>query len=152
MSSQVNELNIIRQSLYELENQHTKIQSQYEDELTRVRSELHALRQNLPAVPGPPPPPHSMIGPGGSSLPIPSSNSGPLPPSSSHSAYGGDAFYRERERAERLERDARIGERDRDRERDGRDRERDRDRDRILDQRDAKRLKMDRTKSDRPGL
>lgn len=151
MSSQVNELNIIRQSLYELENQHSKVQSQYEEELTRVRSELVGLRQNLPSVPGPPPPPHSMIGPGGSSLPIASSTSG-LPPSSSHSAYGGDAFYRERERLERLDRDARISERDRDRERDGRDRERERDRDRILDQRDAKRLKTDRMKSDRPGL
>ncbi|KAF9023341.1 WD40 repeat-like protein [Hymenopellis radicata] len=147
MSSQVNELNIIRQSLYELENQHTKIQAQYEEELGRVRSELLAVRQNMPSAPGPAP--HSMIGPGSSSA-LPLSTPGPPPPSS-HSSYGGDAFYRDRDRLERLDRDGRMGDRDRDRERDVRDRERDRERDRIFDQRDAKRLKMDRTgKSDRP--
>ena len=149
MSSQVNELNIIRQSLYELENQHTKVQNKYEEDLGRMRSELLALRQSLSSAPGPPPPPHPMVGPGSSSsLPL----SGPPPPNSSHSSYAGDPFYRERDIRDRIDRDGRMGDRDRDRERDLRDRDRDRDRDRLLDQRDAKRLKTDRLKSDRPGL
>ncbi|THH15316.1 hypothetical protein EW146_g5150, partial [Bondarzewia mesenterica] len=42
VSSQVNELNIIRQSLYELESQHGKIRQQYEEEISRLRAELMA--------------------------------------------------------------------------------------------------------------
>ncbi|KAK0192449.1 WD40-repeat-containing domain protein [Armillaria mellea] len=149
MSSQVNELNIIRQSLYELETQHTKIRSQYEEELSRVRAELHALRQNIPVTGGPPP--HPVVGPGsvaaGSSASGLRENlliSGPLP-----SSYGSDAFYgrdrdlRDRERM--LERD-RERDRDRDRDRENRDRDRDRDRERTLDQRDSKRPKTERMK------
>ena len=46
VSSQVNELNIIRQALYDLETQHTKIRQQYEDELAKLRAEVHsAARQ-----------------------------------------------------------------------------------------------------------
>ncbi len=156
VSSQVNELNIIRQSLYELENQHTKIRSQYEEELSRVRAELHALRQNIPVTGGPPP--HPVVGPGSVGAAGSSASglreslliSGPLP-----SSYGSDAFYgrdrdlRDRERM--LERD-RERDRDRDRDRENRDRERDRDRERTLDQRDAKRPKTERMKGERPSI
>ncbi|KAJ7099953.1 chromatin associated protein [Mycena belliarum] len=45
LTSQVSELNLIRQSLYELETQHGKLRHQYEEELTRLRAELHAVRQ-----------------------------------------------------------------------------------------------------------
>ncbi|KAF8162518.1 WD40-repeat-containing domain protein [Mycena galopus ATCC 62051] len=59
LTSQVNELNLIRQSLYELETQHGKLRHQYEEDLTRLRAELHAVRQGMVVVPQhrPPPPP-----------------------------------------------------------------------------------------------
>lgn len=44
VTSQVNELNIIRQSLYDLEAQHGKIRQQYEDELTRLRAQIELMR------------------------------------------------------------------------------------------------------------
>ncbi|GBE83764.1 hypothetical protein SCP_0508200 [Sparassis crispa] len=44
VTGQVNELNIIRQSLYELETSHGKIRQQYEDEIRALRQELQALR------------------------------------------------------------------------------------------------------------
>ena len=53
MTSQVNELNIIRQSLYELETQHTKIRAQYEDQIRHLRQEIENLRTQRD---GPPPP------------------------------------------------------------------------------------------------
>ncbi|KAJ7269560.1 chromatin associated protein [Mycena rebaudengoi] len=53
LTLQVNELNVIRQSLYELETQHGKLRHQYEEELTRLRAELHVVRQGL--APRPPP-------------------------------------------------------------------------------------------------
>ncbi|KAJ7591117.1 chromatin associated protein [Mycena floridula] len=46
LASQVNELNIIRQALYDLEGQHTKIRGQYEEELAKLRNELHVARQH----------------------------------------------------------------------------------------------------------
>lgn len=150
MSSQVNELHIIRQSLYELESQHTKVQTQYEEDLNRLRGELHSLRANA-ANAGPPA--HAMIGPGSSTLP------GSLPPApmSSHGPYQGEALYgrdrdrdRDRDMRDRIDRDGRLSDRERDLR--DRERERDRDRDRLLDQREAKRFKPDRMKSDRPGL
>ncbi|KAF7360114.1 Chromatin associated protein [Mycena venus] len=49
VTSQINELNIIRQALYELEAQHGKVRQRYEDEIGHLRAELHALRQ----LPGP---------------------------------------------------------------------------------------------------
>ncbi|KAJ7083245.1 WD40-repeat-containing domain protein [Mycena epipterygia] len=52
VTSQINELNIIRQSLYELEAQHGKVRHQYEEEIAHLRAELHALRQPQP-LPGP---------------------------------------------------------------------------------------------------
>ena len=38
VASQVNELNIIRQSLYDLETQHGKIRQHYEEEIARARA------------------------------------------------------------------------------------------------------------------
>ena len=148
VTSQVNELNIIRQSLYELEVQHSKIRGQYEDELNRLRNELVTVRQTVPSnAPQPPP-----LGPGGIGPP---GTSGPpvapgLPPNSvsfNDSYYGRDRERdRERERGEPREREReRLIDREREREMRDRDRERDkdRDRDRSIDHRDAKRLKMD---------
>ncbi|KAF9528679.1 WD40-repeat-containing domain protein [Crepidotus variabilis] len=42
IASQVNELNIIRQSLYDLETQHNKIRQHYEEEISRARAEGRA--------------------------------------------------------------------------------------------------------------
>ncbi|KAH6906679.1 WD40 repeat-like protein, partial [Coprinopsis sp. MPI-PUGE-AT-0042] len=42
--SQVNELNIIRQALYDLETQHGKVRQRFEEELGRVREELRVVR------------------------------------------------------------------------------------------------------------
>ncbi|KAH8829277.1 Tup N-terminal-domain-containing protein [Flagelloscypha sp. PMI_526] len=44
MAAQVNELNIIRQTLYDLEGNHHKIRTQYEDELGRLRLELQQYK------------------------------------------------------------------------------------------------------------
>ncbi|CAK5268605.1 unnamed protein product [Mycena citricolor] len=55
LTAQVNELNIIRQSLYELETQHSKVRAKYEQELARLREELHMLRH------GHQPPPQSSL-------------------------------------------------------------------------------------------
>ncbi|KAJ6487693.1 chromatin associated protein [Mycena sanguinolenta] len=57
LTSQVNELNLIRQSLYELETQHGKLRHQYEEDLTRLRAELHAVRQGMVVLPQHRPPP-----------------------------------------------------------------------------------------------
>lgn len=53
LTHQVNELTIIRQSLYELETQHTKIRAQYEEEIRNLRLEVQTLRtqQNGPPLP-----------------------------------------------------------------------------------------------------
>ncbi|KAJ7697653.1 WD40-repeat-containing domain protein [Mycena rosella] len=53
VTSQINELNIIRQSLYELEAQHGKVRHQYEEEIAHLRAELHTLRQQPLQLPGP---------------------------------------------------------------------------------------------------
>ncbi|KAJ7793388.1 chromatin associated protein [Mycena olivaceomarginata] len=45
VTSQINELNIIRQALYELGAQHEKVCQRHEDEIQRLRAELHTLRQ-----------------------------------------------------------------------------------------------------------
>ncbi|KAF9051756.1 WD40-repeat-containing domain protein [Panaeolus papilionaceus] len=44
LESQLEELNIIRRTLFELESQHSEIKQQYEDELVRLRSELNSIR------------------------------------------------------------------------------------------------------------
>ncbi|KAF9225758.1 WD40 repeat-like protein [Gyrodon lividus] len=145
VTSQINELNIIRQSLYELESQHGKIRQQYEEELSRLRSELHSARQGIPSGA----PPHPTVGPGsvGPSGPPapPSAVPGAVPPTGPGS-YN-DPYYsrdRDREREKDREREREI----RDRERDQRDRERERPSDAS---RDPKRVKSERIKTDRPG-
>lgn len=55
MASQVNEVNIIRRSLYDLESQHGKVRQHYEEELRRLRAEVASLRNDggaLPGIPG----------------------------------------------------------------------------------------------------
>ncbi|KAJ7665915.1 chromatin associated protein [Mycena polygramma] len=139
LTSQVNELNLIRQSLYELETQHGKLRHQYEEDLTRLRAELHAVRQGMVPQHRPGPPPMPMP------LPLP-----PMPDVRERER----APERERERERIPDREPRERERiperererapvpDRDRERiQERDRDRDRDRER---ERDPKRLKADR--------
>ncbi|PBK61591.1 WD40 repeat-like protein [Armillaria solidipes] len=127
VSGQVNELNIIRQSLYDLEAQHGKIRKQYEEELSRTRAELHALRQNLP--------PHATT-------PHPQVAPGPGPgPATIGPGRPFDPFFNR-------PRDSRDGLSDRD----PLDRERERERERLMDQRDAKRLKADRMKPERGGI
>ncbi|KIK13090.1 hypothetical protein PISMIDRAFT_18232 [Pisolithus microcarpus 441] len=109
VTSQINELNIIRQSLYELESQHGKIHQQYKEELSRLRAELHAARQ------GPPTGPPTVSG---------------IQPATGPASYPDPYYTRERDRDHDRDR-----ERDKDRERLERDREREL-RDRERDQRD----------------
>ncbi|KAJ2355746.1 general transcription repressor, partial [Coemansia sp. RSA 2611] len=62
VSSQLNEIQAVQQSLFELERAHHKIKQQYEEEILRLRRELEA-RGGPPVPPGPflqqqgPPPP-----------------------------------------------------------------------------------------------
>ncbi|KIK12387.1 hypothetical protein PISMIDRAFT_18786 [Pisolithus microcarpus 441] len=129
-------MNMNPKSLYELESQHGKIRQQYEEELSRLRAELHAARQ------GPPMGPPTVSG---------------IQPDTGPASYP-DPYYtreqdcdhdRDRERdkdRERLERDR---ERElRDRERDQRDRERERPP--VKSSRDPKHIKTERMKTDRP--
>ncbi|KAI6043969.1 WD40-repeat-containing domain protein [Pisolithus marmoratus] len=156
VTSQINELNIIRQSLYELESQHGKIRQQYEEELSRLRAELHAARQGLPGGA----PPHPTVGPGtiGPSGPPAGLPTVPgVPPATGPASYS-DPYYareRDRDRDRDRERDKERERLERDRERELRDRERDqRDRERerppVESSRDSKRIKTERMKSDRP--
>lgn len=152
VGSQVNELNLIRQQLYEVEAQHVKIRGQYEDELARLRSEVHALRQGPPSSG----PQHSASGSGSLGLlgisGLPPGAAAPFP-----DPYVAREHDRERDLQRQRERGLdreRLDSRDRDR--DQRDRERDRERDtrerdRTTDQRDPKRFKSDRIKGDRTG-
>ncbi|KAF9078681.1 WD40-repeat-containing domain protein [Rhodocollybia butyracea] len=143
VGSQVNELNIIRQSLYELEAQHGKVRQQYEEELARLRSEIHTLRQNggIPSS-------------GGHSSGIGSGSAGPQ---TSVSAGGGVPPFNDPYFSSRVDRDRERDARDRERnERIERERERDpmrdRERDRTVDSRDPKRQKAERMKSDRSDI
>ena len=149
VTSQINELNIIRQSLYELESQHGKIRQQYEEELARLRAELHATRQGIP----PGGPPHPTVGPGiaPSGPPAPPSSVPGVQPPTGPGSYSDPYYPRDRDRDRERDKD-----RERDRDRELRDRERDpRDRDRerppIEGSRDPKRIKTERIKGDRPG-
>jgi general transcriptional corepressor TUP1 len=137
VTSQVNELNIIRQSLYELEIQHGKIRGHYEEELNRLRSELLAVRQGLPANTTQPP----TVGPGGIGPPGPSGPPTTVSGISSGGSFNDPYFGRDRDRDRERDRD-RLPERDRERE--IRDRERDKERERSTDHRDPKRLKLER--------
>jgi len=164
---QVNELNIIRQSLYDLESQHNKVRQHFEEELARARSELSVTKQQLAAAttianasqPGS----GATVGPGAPSqiLPVTAhvASGPPYPTGSEPTSYSRD-YPRDRP----VERDPRGGERstlgphgaergmgpstDRersererlDRERDNRERERERPS-------DPKRVKNDRLKA-----
>ncbi|KAG8715512.1 general transcription repressor [Ceratobasidium sp. 423] len=110
INAQVNELNHIRQSLYELEAAHKAVRLRYEDEFARLTQEL----ANRPVAP-----------PAG----------GPAPPAAYASEYEREREDREREREHNRERD-RIA---REREREIRDRERELQRDKDRDLRDRDR-------------
>ncbi|KAG6908934.1 hypothetical protein DXG01_002713 [Tephrocybe rancida] len=165
VAAQVGELTKIHQSFYDLESQHNKVRTQYDDEVHRLRNELHTVRQGLQ--------PHPPVGPG--SIGIPGSAAGPSNPplpgiqiGAGAQSYNADPYYprdRDRERDKERERELRERERDRDRaererESENRDRERERPRadsravdpdfKRGLGDRDPKRFKQDRIKSDRP--
>lgn len=137
-------MNIIRQSLYELESQHGKIRQTYEEELSRLRAELHALRQG-----GQPGAPHPSIGPasvGPSGPPAPPPAVPGVPPGLG--SYNDPYYSRDRDREREKDRDRA------DREREIRDRREERDRDRppVESARDQKRIKTERMKGDtRPG-
>ncbi|KAJ7173736.1 chromatin associated protein [Mycena filopes] len=127
INAQVEELKTISNSLFELEQKHSKVRQQYEDEVRNLRAELFASRQTT----RPPPPPQS-------------------------SSFSGPESYRDREDRERgvALRDRERGVPDREREgtvrehRDREARERELDRERFLDvQRDAKRIKDSRAES-----
>ncbi|KAH0826662.1 WD40-repeat-containing domain protein [Lanmaoa asiatica] len=153
VTSQINELNIIRQSLYELESQHGKIRQQYEEELSRLRAELHAARQGIPANP----PPHPAVGPasvGPSGPPAPPTSVPGVLPATGPGSYNDPYYGRDRDRDRDREREKDRERADREREREIRDREReqrDRERDRPVEVRDPKRIKTERMKGDRPG-
>jgi len=165
---QVNELNVIRQSLYDLESQHNKVRQHFEEELARARSELSVTKQQLAAAttianasqPGS----GATVGPGAPSqiLPVTAhvASGPPYPTGSEPTPYSRD-YSRDR----LVERDPRGGERSAlgplgaergmgpstDRERSERDRERDRERDNRERERerpsDPKRVKNDRLKA-----
>ncbi|KAF8066003.1 WD40-repeat-containing domain protein [Lyophyllum atratum] len=163
VAAQVNELTKIHQSFYDLEAQHNKVRTQYDEEVHRLRNELHAVRQGL--APHPP-----VGGPGSIGIPGPAGPSNPPPGiqiGAGPQPYNADQYYsreRERERDKDREREQRERERDRDRverERESESRDRDRDRvrggpdldfkrglgDRGLSDRDPKRFKQDRIKN-----
>ncbi|KAN0084162.1 WD40-repeat-containing domain protein [Tylopilus felleus] len=148
VTSQINELNIIRQSLYELESQHGKIRQQYEDELSRLRAELHAARQGIPANP----PPHPTVGPasvGPSGPPAPPASVPGVLPATGPGSYNDPYYARDRDRDRDREREKDRERADREREREIRDREREQ-RDRPVEARDPKRIKTERMKGERP--
>jgi len=122
VESQISELGIIRRSLFDLEAQHERAHSHYEEEIKRIRSELAAVRQSGTA-------PVSLGIPGRS----PRQLGAPVPfPNTSEAQTSSQLL---RHRAIGLERD--LPEREfRDR-----SREAERDMDRIGDQHDAKRQK-----------
>jgi glucose repression regulatory protein TUP1 len=167
VTAQVNELTKIHQSFYDLEAQHSKVRQQYEDEVNRLRTELHAARQGI--APGAAQ--HPIVGPGSIGIPGPSGASSSAPGiqlSSGPQTYANEPYYpreRERERDKEREREQRDRDRERDRaererESDNRERERpprdarvgDAEFKRGMGDRDPKRgYNKDRMKMDRPG-
>ena len=134
VSTQVNELTMIKTHIYELEARHKQVKQGYEEELSRLRRELDATRQGMAVPPGASPPTLGYVKPErGYAGPAESGPRPPLPtPGPGNPQYPYPPEYRDRERGDR-ERD-----RDRERERDLRDRDRDprvmamdRDRDRL---------------------
>ncbi|ORX38718.1 WD40-repeat-containing domain protein [Kockovaella imperatae] len=53
MQVQINELGLIRQSLYELESQHQRVREHYEAEIARLKRELEARGGSAAAIAGP---------------------------------------------------------------------------------------------------
>ncbi|KAF8068657.1 chromatin associated protein [Lyophyllum atratum] len=92
VTSQVNEVNGIRRSLYDLEIQQAKVRQHYEDELRRLRAEVAVLRQGGPPSGIPGFQPLALTGP---------SRPGPLPSSLA------DSLARDREH-DRLKEKARV--------------------------------------------
>lgn len=72
IQQQVQEAQMVREKVYQLEQTHLSIKSKYEDELVHLRRQLEASRGGVPqpGMPGPPPhgpasvPPPPSIGPG----------------------------------------------------------------------------------------
>lgn len=131
ISGQVNELNIIRQSLYELETSHAKMRQDYDAELARLRQENMLLRQGAASGPPPTHPPAGLglqsgkATPAERPLPPPGQQPLPQPPP------GGPAFdpYFNRDRERERERDR---ERDREAKRIKQERRAERDRERPI--------------------
>lgn len=176
MTSQANELNIIRQSLYDLEAQHNKIRLHYEEDISRMRAEGRAAAvaagagpqgiASLPSSgggggPGAPSGPGVIggsaggmpptMGPGGAQMGLggPGGLGVGLQGAVAPSGMYGEPYYpRDGREREREQR-----ERERERERDTRERERERDRDggRILDRVDPREREA-RMERERGGL
>uniref|UniRef100_A0A0W0FM89 Transcriptional repressor Tup1 N-terminal domain-containing protein n=1 Tax=Moniliophthora roreri TaxID=221103 RepID=A0A0W0FM89_MONRR len=89
---EVNQVDIIHQSIYQLETRLGKVQQQFEEELSRLRTEIHVLRQCLP--------PNATTGPeldslsGASSMVHRGNFSGP-PPSGAGSVPSNASFPRD---------------------------------------------------------
>jgi len=147
-------MNSIRNTVYELEVQHNRLRQQYEEEIVRLRAEVHATRSGQrPQLPPSAPPPESYYPPRDSRdsrrererdpererMHPPRERERPAP---MHDVMMGD---RDRDREPRVRDDR---ERDRERDREIRMRERDRDRDREHEQRDPKRFKPSRAGTD----
>jgi len=49
VESQVTELTSVRRSLFDLETQHSRVRQQFEEEVSRMRAELNAIRQQQPS-------------------------------------------------------------------------------------------------------
>lgn len=152
VAAQINELTLISNTVLELNSKHTRLRQTYEQEVTALRAQLQeAQRQVALAASAHHPVSAPPLGPGG--LP-------PGVPSQHDAYYARDAREREmketrdRDRLER-ERDKEMAERDRDRRREQLGREqleremRHRERD-ARDAREAKRVKVEQTKMDRP--
>ncbi|KIJ38894.1 hypothetical protein M422DRAFT_60773 [Sphaerobolus stellatus SS14] len=148
ISGQVNELSMIKNHIYQLEERHKIVKQSYDEELSRLRRELEAARQGIAVPPG-------VYRPLSGRMP---SESGPRDPGSADagprtaipvSAPGNPPpgypypDYRDRDRGRERERDI-----DRERERDPRERERDHMRERVsLD-----RMGLDRERIERERL
>ncbi|RXW13608.1 hypothetical protein EST38_g12248 [Candolleomyces aberdarensis] len=136
--SQMNELGIIRQSLYDLETQHTRLREQFEQELARLRAELRVARQQQASASANPPPPANQPGAGGASGGGAAGGagggsggglSGPGLGGGMRGSPDQSIFYKPPGSGAGKDRD--------------RERERDRDRERIPDLRETKRMRVD---------
>lgn len=137
VNGQVSEVNVIRRSLYDLEAQHGKVRQHYEDEITRLRAEISTLRQGGSSSGVPSPQGFTGI-PGLARLGTPRLGS----------VSTADSFLRDRDHERVKERGRGPTPPSCERGREVRDSGREsREVDRVVDQRDAKRLKPDRPMS-----